>query len=47
MAGANHGIKVEPEQFNAAIAEIGRTPAVRTTLYDSIRPVEPVDVLTM
>jgi FO synthase len=44
MAGANHGIKVEPEQFNAAIAEIGRTPAVRTTLYDSIRPVEPVDV---
>ena len=44
MAGANHGIRVEPHQFDAAISEIGRTPAVRTTLYDTIRPVEPVDV---
>ena len=44
MAGANHGIKVEPDQFNAAISEIGRIPAVRTTLYDAIRVVEPVDV---
>jgi FO synthase len=44
MAGANHGIKVEPHQFNAAITEIGRTPAVRTTLYDTIKVVEPLDV---
>ncbi|TML76470.1 MAG: 7,8-didemethyl-8-hydroxy-5-deazariboflavin synthase, partial [Actinobacteria bacterium] len=44
MAGANHGIKVEPDQFNAAISEIGRIPAVRTTVYDAIRVVEPVDV---
>jgi 2-iminoacetate synthase ThiH len=44
MAGANHGIRVEPHQFDAAISEIGRRSAVRTTLYDTIRPVEPVDV---
>jgi FO synthase len=44
MAGANHGIRVEPAQFNSAIAEIGRTPAVRTTLYDRITVVEPADV---
>ncbi|MGZ4119163.1 MAG: bifunctional FO biosynthesis protein CofGH [Actinomycetota bacterium] len=44
MAGANHGIRVEPAQFNEAIAEIGRTPAVRTTLYDKITVVETADV---
>jgi len=41
MAGANHGIRVEPARFNEAITEIGRIPAVRTTLYDTIRVVEP------
>jgi hypothetical protein len=29
-----------PEQFDDAIREIGRTPAVRTTLYDRIEPKE-------
>jgi FO synthase len=33
MAGAEWGIRKEPEEFVAAIREIGRIPAERTTLY--------------
>jgi FO synthase len=33
MAGADWGIRKEPEEFVAAIREIGRIPAERTTLY--------------
>jgi FO synthase len=40
MAGANHGIRVAPQQFEDAIREIGRTPARRTTLYDDITVIE-------
>jgi len=36
MAGANHGIKTDPAEFNDAIRAIGRTPAQRTTTYDQI-----------
>jgi len=42
MAGASHGIYLEPARFDAAIRAIGRIPAVRTTIYDRITPVEPV-----
>jgi hypothetical protein len=35
---------MEPARFNEAIGEIGRIPAVRTTLYDRITIVEPADV---
>src|SRR5206468_10802066 len=39
MAGASHGIKTDPDEFNAAIRAIGRVPAQRTTTYDRITPV--------
>jgi FO synthase len=37
MAGAEWGIEMTPDQFDDAIRAIGRTPAVRTTTYDSVR----------
>jgi FO synthase len=40
MAGASHGIRMHPHQFNDAIRAINRTPAQRTTLYDRITPIE-------
>ncbi len=40
MAGASHGIRVMPAQFEEAIREIGRTPARRTTLYDEVTVIE-------
>ena len=40
MAGASHGIRMHPHQFNEAIRAINRLPAQRTTLYDVITPVE-------
>ncbi|MFY9588904.1 MAG: bifunctional FO biosynthesis protein CofGH, partial [Actinomycetota bacterium] len=36
MAGANHGIKTDPVEFNDAIRAINRIPAQRTTTYDQI-----------
>ena len=36
MAGADHGIRKEPEEFVAAILAIGRTPAERTTTYGKV-----------
>jgi FO synthase len=36
MAGAEWGIKKEPEDFVRAIQEIGRTPAERTTTYGRV-----------
>jgi FO synthase len=41
MAGAAHGIRLEPSQIDDAIRAIGRTPARRTTTYDRITPVVP------
>jgi FO synthase len=38
MAGAEWGIIMTPEQFDGAIRDIGRTPAIRTTTYDRIVP---------
>jgi FO synthase len=37
MAGAEWGIRKEPEEFTAAIRSIGREPAERTTLYGRVR----------
>ena len=37
MAGAEWGIRKEPEEFMRAIAEIGRVPAERTTTYGRVR----------
>ena len=34
MAGAEWGIQMEPDRFDRAIREIGRTPAIRTTTYE-------------
>jgi len=43
MAGAEWGVLMTPDQFDEAIREIGRVPAVRTTTYDRIDPVpQPV-----
>jgi FO synthase len=45
MAGASHGIRVEPHQFDEAIRAIDRIAAQRTTTYDKITLVgdrEPV-----
>jgi FO synthase len=42
MAGASHGIRLEPEEIHAAVRAIGRTPAQRTTLYNRITPIEHV-----
>jgi FO synthase len=36
MAGADHGIAMEPAGFDAAIRAIGRIPAIRTTTYDRV-----------
>ena len=36
MAGADHGIRLEPEQIQRAIREIGRVPARRSTTYERI-----------
>jgi len=41
MAGASHGIRMEPARFDEAIRAIGRIPAVRTTTYDTITPIAP------
>jgi FO synthase len=40
MAGAAHGIRMEPHQFDEAIRAIGRIPARRTTTYDTITLVD-------
>jgi FO synthase len=37
MAGAEWGIRKEPEEFIEAIQEIGRIPAERTTTYERVR----------
>jgi FO synthase len=34
MAGAEWGIRMEPEHFDDAIRAIGRTPSIRTTTYE-------------
>ena len=39
MAGASHGIRMHPHEFNEAIRTINRIPAQRTTLYDRITPI--------
>jgi FO synthase len=36
MAGADHGIRKEPEEFVRAIRDIGRIPAERTTTYGRV-----------
>ena len=36
MAGAEWGIRKEPEEFVRAIREIGRAAAERTTTYDRV-----------
>ncbi len=36
MAGADHGIRKEPEEFVEAIRSIGRIPAERTTTYGRV-----------
>jgi FO synthase len=36
MAGADWGIRKEPEEFVEAIEQIGRMPAERTTLYERV-----------
>jgi len=36
MAGADHGIRKEPEEFVDAIRSIGRIPAERTTTYGRV-----------
>jgi FO synthase len=36
MAGAEWGIRMEPEQFDDAIRAIGRTPMQRTTTYERV-----------
>ena len=39
MAGAEWGIRLEPDEFREAILGIGRTPAQRTTTYGRVVPV--------
>jgi FO synthase len=42
MAGAEWGIEMTPDQFDDAIRAIGRTPVVRTTLYERVEaPISP------
>jgi FO synthase len=36
MAGAEHGIRKEPGEFEAAIRSIGRIPVERTTTYGRV-----------
>jgi FO synthase len=43
MAGASHGIRLEPGDIQTAIREIGRFPAERTTTYDEITMVAPAN----
>jgi len=38
MAGAEHGIRKEPDEFEDAIRNIGRVPAQRTTTYERVAP---------
>jgi FO synthase len=38
MAGSEHGIRKEPEEFVAAITALGRVPLQRTTTYERIVP---------
>jgi 2-iminoacetate synthase ThiH len=38
MAGAEWGIRKEPEEFAEAIRSIGRIPAERTTTYGRVAP---------
>jgi FO synthase len=38
MAGAEHGIRKEPDEFEDAIRDIGRVPAQRTTTYERVAP---------
>jgi FO synthase len=46
MAGAEWGIRKEPAEFVAAIQEIGRVPAERTTLYGRVdRSSRPLAVI--
>ena len=40
MAGASHGIRMEPHEFDAAIRAIDRIPARRSTTYDNIALVD-------
>jgi len=40
MAGAEWGIRKEPEDFIKAIQEIGRIPAERTTTYGRVSRVD-------
>jgi FO synthase len=41
MAGADHGIRKEPEEFVGAIRSIGRIPAERTTTYGRVERAVP------
>jgi len=42
MAGAEWGIRKEPEEFAEVILDIGRVPAERTTTYGRVgRPRQP------
>ncbi len=38
MAGAEHGIRKEPDEFEDAIRDIGRVPAQRNTTYERVAP---------
>ncbi len=42
MAGAEWGIEMTPARFEDAIRSIGRTPAIRTTSYDRVVPVDAI-----
>jgi len=37
MAGAQWGIRLEPEEIESAIREIGRVPRERTTVYNDVK----------
>jgi FO synthase len=43
MAGAAHGIRLEPNQIRSAVREIGRIPAERNTTYDRVVVIEEPD----
>jgi len=47
MAGAEWGIRKEPEEFIEAIEAIGRIPAERTTTYERVERSQRVDVATI
>jgi 2-iminoacetate synthase ThiH len=46
MAGAEFGIRKEPEEFVEAIEAIGRIPAERTTTYERVDRSQRVGVAT-